>query len=310
MPERPDTARFSQAVSRRALIGGAGAALAVLGTPLPALAQMRGRLSLDSDDGYGPYDDDRLYQDETGRLYRRRGGRYEPYRERIADPRLRDGPEADPYAEEARRRAAQPPATQEARPARPVDDGPIDHARAYAAITDEPFPVHAFNWRKANPLFLRQEIAYTGREPPGTIVVDPRAHHLTLVQANGRARRYGVGVGKQGFSWSGVSTVNSKQMWPDWYPPKEMIARTPKLARSVTKLQSGLGVPGGASNPLGARAHYLWQDNKDTLYRIHGTLEPDSIGRSVSSGCIRMINQDVIDLYGRVEIGTRVVVLT
>ena len=119
-----------------------------------------------------------------------------------------------------------------------------------------------------------------------------------------------MGVGKQGFSWSGVSTVNSKQMWPDWYPPKEMIARTPKLARSVTQLQSGLGVPGGSRNPLGARAHYLWQDNKDTLYRIHGTLEPESIGLSVSSGCIRMINQDVIDLYGRVEIGTRVVVLT
>jgi lipoprotein-anchoring transpeptidase ErfK/SrfK len=99
-------------------------------------------------------------------------------------------------------------------------------------------------------------------------------------------------------------------MWPDWYPPKEMIARTPKLAKSVSQLQSGLGVPGGSHNPLGARAHYLWQGNKDTLYRIHGTLEPDSIGKSVSSGCIRMINQDVIDLYGRVEIGSRVVVLT
>jgi lipoprotein-anchoring transpeptidase ErfK/SrfK len=190
-----------------------------------------------------------------------------------------------------------------------VDNGPIDYARAYAAITDEPFPVNAFNWKKTNPAFLRQEVAYTGREAPGTIVIDPRAHQLTLVQANGRARRYGVGVGKQGFSWSGASTVNSKQMWPDWYPPKEMIARTPKLARSVSQLQSGVGVPGGSRNPLGARAHYLWQDNKDTLYRIHGTLEPDSIGKSVSSGCIRMINQDVIDLYGRVEIGSKVVVL-
>ncbi|WP_156465680.1 L,D-transpeptidase [Methylobacterium sp. Leaf106] len=316
-PEHTESERFISdppvlPVSRRTLLSGAGAALVLIGSPLAALAQVRGRLSIEAEDGYGPYDDDRLYRDEAGRLYRRRGGRYEPYGERTAAPRFEDDPDADPYADpNARRRAQQPPpANQGNAVARPVDDGPIDYAKAYAAITDEPFPVHAFNWRKANPVFLRQEIAYTGREPPGTIVVDPRAHHLTLVQPNGRARRYGVGVGKQGFSWSGVSTVNSKQMWPDWYPPKEMIARTPKLARSVTQLQSGLGVPGGSRNPLGARAHYLWQDNKDTLYRIHGTLEPESIGLSVSSGCIRMINQDVIDLYGRVEIGTRVVVLT
>ncbi len=100
-----------------------------------------------------------------------------------------------------------------------------------------------------------------------------------------------------------MATVNSKQAWPDWYPPKEMIARQPALARSVSKLQSGLGVPGGPRNPLGARALYLWQNNKDTLYRIHGTTEPESIGRSVSSGCIRMINQDAIDLYVRVPVG-------
>ena len=132
---------------------------------------------------------------------------------------------------------------------------------------------------------------------------------LTLVEGNGRARRYGVGVGKQGFSWSGTATVNSKQAWPDWYPPKEMIARSPKLASEVDKLQSGLGVSGGLRNPLGARAMYLWQGNKDTLFRIHGTLEPFSIGKSVSSGCIRMINQDAIDLFSRVNVGTKVVVL-
>jgi lipoprotein-anchoring transpeptidase ErfK/SrfK len=289
--------------TRRLLLGGAGASL-ILGTIGPAFAQRRGPLPDDAIDGGYPFDDDLIYRDEAGQLFRKRGGRYEPYDGRSAAPRRQ--PDLDPLREGAG----------EARPSgraaasRPVDDGPIDYARAYAAITDEPFPIAAFNWRRANPVFLRQEIAYSGREPAGTIVVDPRARHLFLVQAGGRARRYGVGVGKQGFAWSGVATVNSKQAWPDWYPPKEMIARTPRIAREVTKLQSGLGVPGGSRNPLGARAHYLWQGNKDTLYRIHGTLEPETIGQSVSSGCIRMINQDVIDLYGRVEIGTRVVVLT
>ncbi|MBX9934354.1 MAG: L,D-transpeptidase [Methylobacterium sp.] len=297
--------------SRRALLSGAATSLVVLG--VPAFAQ-GGPVGPDGIDGYGPYDDDRLYRDEAGQLYRRRGGQYVPYGERRGVPVQRERQRADTAADPevdavVRKRTAEPRAYDKIAAARPLDNGPIDHARAYAAITDEPFPIPAFNFKRANPAFLRQDIAYTGREPPGTILVDPRAHHLTLVQPNGRARRYGVGVGKQGFSWSGVSTVNSKQAWPDWYPPKEMIARTPKLAKEVTQLQSGLGVPGGSRNPLGARAHYLWQDNKDTLYRIHGTLEPESIGRSVSSGCIRMINQDVIDLYGRVEIGSRVVVL-
>jgi lipoprotein-anchoring transpeptidase ErfK/SrfK len=302
--------------TRRTLLSGATTSLALLTPVGSALAQGRGFFG-GAIDGDGPYDDERLYRDENGRLYRRRGGQYVPYSERGSERDLdpvrsqrgraavADDPDADLYAP----RQVPPASAQQAAPAKPIDNGPIDFNRAYAAITDEPFPVYAFNWRKANPSFLRQEVAYTGSETPGTIVIDPRAHHLFLVQPNGRARRYGVGVGKQGFSWSGASTVNSKQMWPDWYPPKEMIARTPKLARSVSQLQSGLGVPGGAHNPLGARAHYLWQGNKDTLYRIHGTLEPESIGKSVSSGCIRMINQDVIDLYGRVEIGSRVVVL-
>ncbi|HEX8416478.1 MAG TPA: L,D-transpeptidase [Methylobacterium sp.] len=294
--------------TRRTLLSGAAASLALIGSLRPVLAQGRGPFLEDGLDGDIPSDDDRLYRDEAGQLFRKRGGRYEPYDGRSAAPRRVRDPELDPLRGGGSGSETRPTGRPAA--ARPVDDGPIDYARAYAAITDEPFPIAAFNWRRANPAFLRQEVAYSGREPAGTIVVDPRARHLTLVQANGRARRYGVGVGKQGFSWSGVSTVNSKQAWPDWYPPKEMIARTPSLARQVSQLQSGLGVPGGSRNPLGARAHYLWQGNKDTLYRIHGTLEPETIGLSVSSGCIRMINQDVIDLYGRVEIGTRVVVLT
>ncbi|MGX7703255.1 L,D-transpeptidase [Methylobacterium sp. Gmos1] len=246
---------------------------------------------------------------EDGTFYDTRGQATDPYYR--TEPVPAEAPEEDSFWGGGRRTVApQPqPGTADPSPTVVVDDGPIDYARAYAALDTEPFPVQAFRWRRANPSFLRQEVAYGGRYAPGTIVVDPRAHHLYLIQEGGRARRYGVGVGRQGFAWNGAATINSKQAWPDWYPPKEMIARQPALARSVSKLQSGLGVPGGPRNPLGARALYLWQNNKDTLYRIHGTTEPESIGRSVSSGCIRMINQDAIDLYARVPVGAQVVVL-
>ena len=291
-------------LSRRLLLAGSAAGL-VLAGPLPALAQRA-----------GGYDDDLLYQDQNGALYRRRNGRYEPYTGRVDHGRPSFGEDDEPAVQAGRREpdpGLEQPQTpnQSARNVvnRPVDNGPIDYARAYAAITDDPFPVAAFNYKKMNPAFLRQEVAYTGPHEPGTIVVDPRAHQLLLIQSGGRARRYGVGVGKQGFSWSGTATINSKQAWPDWYPPKEMIARRPDLASQIDKLQSGLGVAGGTRNPLGARAMYLWQNNKDTLFRIHGTLEPYTIGQSVSSGCIRMINQDAIDLYDRVAVGAKVVVL-
>ena len=307
--------------NRRSLLTGAATSLLALCLLAPGPSAHAQGLGPDGIDGYSGYDDDRLYRDEGGGLYRRRGGRYEPYSGRVSNGRPAPDDLGDPDAEAyARRRAArggempadprQPgAAVAEKAPETPPDDGPIDYARAYAALPNEPFPVAAFNWRRANPAFLRQEVAYSGSEAPGTIVVDPKAHHLYLVQPGGRARRYGVGVGKQRFSWSGASTVNSKQAWPDWYPPKEMIARTPKLAREVSPLQSGVGVPGGTRNPLGARAMYLWQNNKDTLFRIHGTTDPGSIGHSVSSGCIRMINQDAIDLFSRVGVGAKVVVL-
>ncbi|MCI0736752.1 MAG: L,D-transpeptidase, partial [Beijerinckiaceae bacterium] len=132
---------------------------------------------------------------------------------------------------------------------------------------------------------------------------------LYHVEEGGRATRYGVGVGREGFVWAGNATIKSKQEWPDWYPPKEMIARKPELKKSLTQLQSGIGMHGGAGNPLGARAMYLWQGNKDTYFRIHGTVEPWTIGQSVSSGCIRMINQDAIHLYERTPVGTKVVVM-
>ncbi|HSI39273.1 MAG TPA: L,D-transpeptidase [Xanthobacteraceae bacterium] len=179
---------------------------------------------------------------------------------------------------------------------------------AYGPVNDR-FPIAAFDTSRVDAVYLRREVAFATREPPGTIVIDPKAHFLYYVQPGGRAMRYGVGVGKEGFGWSGTATINSKQEWPDWYPPKEMIERRPDIKAQLSQLQSGLGVKGGESNPLGARAMYLWQNNKDTLYRIHGTLEPQTIGTNVSSGCIRMINQDAIDLYNRVAIGTRVVVL-
>jgi len=181
-------------------------------------------------------------------------------------------------------------------------------APSYGPVADK-FPVAAFDTSSVNPIYLRRQVPFTTTEPVGTIVIDPHQHFLYLVQPGGTAMRYGVGVGKEGFGWSGTATINSKQEWPDWYPPKEMIARRPDIKAQLSKLQGGDGVAGGTSNPLGARAMYLYQNGKDTLFRIHGTLEPSTIGTNVSSGCIRMVNQDAMDLYSRVNIGTRVVVL-
>src|SRR5262249_44219747 len=186
----------------------------------------------------------------------------------------------------------------------------LPYSTIYAERSREPFPVPALRMSDVDATFLRQSVYYTTDEPPGTIVIDPQRHFLYLVEGGGRATRYGVGVGKSGFEWSGDATVDDKQEWPDWYPPKEMIERQPELRRVMSELQSGIGMHGGPRNPLGARALYLWQGNKDTLYRIHGTIEPWTIGKSVSSGCIRMINQDVIDLYERTPVGARVVVLS
>ena len=128
--------------------------------------------------------------------------------------------------------------------------------------------------RQADPAFARKVVTYPSPAPAGTIFIDPGSHFLYLVQGGGQAIRYGVGVGGEGFGWSGSATIHTKQEWPDWYPPAEMLQRKPELREHMTQLQSGLGMPGGPENPLGARALYLWQGNKDTLYRIHGTNEP------------------------------------
>ena len=152
-------------------------------------------------------------------------------------------------------------------------------------------------------------VSYVTHERPGTIVVDPANHLLYLVQKGGEAMQYGVGVGKEGYGWSGMASVHNKQEWPDWYPTPEILERKPEIRPYMVQLQSGYGMQGGPQNPLGARALYLWQGKVDTLYRIHGTNEPDTIGHDVSAGCIRMINADVIDLYDRTPVGTKVLVL-
>jgi len=182
-------------------------------------------------------------------------------------------------------------------------------ATEYGPVNDDRFPIAAVRLSDVDPAYLRRAIYYPTSEAPGTIVIDPRHHFLYFVEGGGQAVRYGVGVGREGFGWSGVATIRNKQEWPDWYPPKEMLARQPEIMRAMSELQSGIGMHGGPRNPLGARALYLWQGNKDTLYRIHGTVEPWTIGKNVSSGCIRMINQDVIDLYQRTAVGAKVVVL-
>ena len=206
---------------------------------------------------------------------------------------------------------APPPEAEVGEQAAVASDEPQVMGRAaYGPVPGERFPVPAAPLSRINPSFLRARVAYASRNKPGTIIIDPAARYLYFVEEGRRAMRYGVGVGKEGFAWSGTAVIHDKQEWPDWYPPKEMIQRRPDLRPQLTELQSGIGVPGGPANPLGARAMYLWQGNKDTLYRIHGTNEPWTIGTSVSSGCIRMINQDAIDLYARTATGTNVVVLS
>ena len=175
----------------------------------------------------------------------------------------------------------------------------------YTSVEEKPYHVPTVNLAKIEPQFYRQQVATpaTIKEPAGTIVVDPKDRFLYLVEADGQSMRYGIGVGRAGFAWSGAAVIHDKTAWPKWFPPAEMVARDPKLAPFAD------GMEGGVKNPLGARALYLWQGNKDTLFRLHGTNEPSSIGHAVSSGCIRLLNQDVIDLYNRVPLGTKVVVM-
>jgi lipoprotein-anchoring transpeptidase ErfK/SrfK len=170
--------------------------------------------------------------------------------------------------------------------------------RSYSGAPAEPYygQSDAGEPQALNPRYLKQEVSYDGKEAPGTIIINTPERLLYLVEDGGRAVRYGIGVGRPGFTWAGIHSVTNKREWPDWTPPDDMLKRRPDLPRHME---------GGPENPLGARAMYLGS----TLYRIHGSNEPWTIGTAVSSGCIRMRNEDVIDLYNRVKVGAKVVVI-
>ena len=175
----------------------------------------------------------------------------------------------------------------------------------YGPVTTEPWPIAGVDLSKVDPRLLRQEVDYATYERPGTIVVDPGRRFLYLVREGGKAMRYGVGVGKtEAFNFQGEAIIGRKAEWPRWTPTKDMIAREPERYGPVAD-----GMDGGPDNPLGPRALYLYRDGRDTLYRLHGTTQPSTIGTKVSSGCVRLFNQDIIDLFGRVPVGTKVIVL-
>lgn len=177
-------------------------------------------------------------------------------------------------------------------------------AAASAAVATTAAPALAF---QVEPIFKPQRVAIKSDLAPGQILILPRAHFLYYVEETGSAMRYGIGVGKAGLEFTGVATIDVKKEWPTWRPTNDMIKRDPKAyARFV---DNDYVQPGGPKNPLGARALYLFQNGRDTYFRIHGTTSPRSIGRSVSNGCIRMINDHVVDLYKRVPKGTKVTVL-
>jgi lipoprotein-anchoring transpeptidase ErfK/SrfK len=166
-------------------------------------------------------------------------------------------------------------------------------------MDDAPFDVPLVDRSRMRPDYRRQTVSYPCPERPGTIVVDIDQRFLYLVEPGNQATRYAIGVGRQGFSWRGVASVGRKSVWPAWSPTTTMVSLKPELPRFRKA---------GLDNPLGARALYLYQNGADTLFRIHGTNEPWSIGQAVSSGCVRMLNEDVVDLYNRVPVGTTVLV--
>lgn len=175
----------------------------------------------------------------------------------------------------------------------------------YAAFEDGGYLVPAVPYERMNPEFLRQRVANPTGEPAGTVVVDTPRRFLYLVEEGGSAMRYGVGIGRDGFAWEGDGYIHWRQPWPRWKPPAEMIARQPELEQY--SVANG-GMNPGLTNPLGARALYIFQNRQDTLYRLHGSPEWQSIGKAVSSGCVRLVNHDIVDLYERVPFHARIVV--
>lgn len=173
----------------------------------------------------------------------------------------------------------------------------------YAAVPEEEFPLHRVPIDKIKPELRRQQVAFSGNYAPGTVVVDTPARRAYYILGGGQAIRYGVGVGRAGMALSGNAYVGRKAEWPSWTPTPAMQRREERYRKLAG------GMPGGPNNPLGARAMYLYRGGNDTMFRLHGTNQPESIGHAMSSGCIRMMNHDVIDLYNRVQVGAKVVVI-
>ncbi len=184
-----------------------------------------------------------------------------------------------------------------------IDPGITRSSEMYAALDDGGYSLPAIPYKEMDQRYVRRIVPDPTGEAPGTIVVDTANRYLYLVLPRNEAIRYGVGVGKEGFAWSGRAVIQYKKEWPLWTPPAEMVARKPELEPYRN------GMPPGPMNPLGARAMYIFKDGRDTLFRIHGSPEWQSIGTQASSGCIRLINQDVIDLFSRVQPGSPIVVL-
>jgi lipoprotein-anchoring transpeptidase ErfK/SrfK len=201
--------------------------------------------------------------------------------------------------------AAAPAAKPEPAPVVVAEKPPVDPelAAMYASRADGERMLPAVDVSAYHRDLLRMQVDYATDEAPGTVVIDTRGPFLYLVEPGGMATRYGIAIGREGFGWTGEGTIRRASRWPRWTPPPEMIKRDPSLEKWRD------GQPGGVSNPLGARALYIYFGDRDSGYRIHGTNTPKSIGWAASSGCFRMLNQDVIDLYDRVHMGARVVVL-
>lgn len=176
----------------------------------------------------------------------------------------------------------------------------------YDAVSDNGYQIPAVDVAQVDQRYWRTDVVYSTKEKPGTLIVDTPNKYLYHVLSEGRATRYGVGVGREGFEWSGRAVVAYSRQWPRWVPPDSMMQRQPELKRYSA---NNGGMQPGLRNPLGARALYIHENGRDTLYRLHGTSEPDSIGMAVSSGCIRLLNQDVIHLYNNVRNGTPIVVI-
>ncbi|KQT42775.1 L,D-transpeptidase [Devosia sp. BK] len=175
--------------------------------------------------------------------------------------------------------------------------------RIYGPLPNERFPVPAVNLNKLNPKYMRRTVRYDSKEAVGTIIVDPKNYYVYRIEGDGMATRYGANIGRAGFLWSGEAYIGRKAEWPTWTPPKEMIARQPEVAKYAG------GMPPGLGNPLGARTLYLYQDGRYTLFTIYSTIMPETIGKGVTSGCVGLLTQDMMDLYAKTPVDTKVIVL-